>query len=186
MERENDVQLIRRILSGDTAAFSTLVRKHQSSVHTFVCRKIGDFHYAEEITQDTFLIVHYKLATLKDPHRFSGWLYRIAARQCLLWQRKKRVQTESLENANVRLIEKITYSEYIAEEQAKAATEVQRDIVERLLAQLPKGERTVVTLHYFQEMTCKEISLFLGVSVGTVKSSLHRARCRLMRAQPTL
>ena len=59
--------------------------------------------------------------------------------------------------ANIKLIEKITYSQYIAEEQAKAATEVQRDIVERLLTQLPKGERTVVTLHYFQEMTCKEI-----------------------------
>ena len=186
MERENDVQLIHRILSGDAAAFSTLVRKHQSSVHTFVCRKIGDFHYAEEITQDTFLIVHYKLATLKDPHRFEGWLYRIAARQCTLWQRKKRIQTQSLEDTTIRLIEKATYSQYIAEEQARAATEVQRDIVEKLLAQLPKNERTVVTLHYFQEMTCKEISLFLGVSIGTVKSALHRARGRLMRAQPTV
>ena len=185
MDKKNDVQLIRRILSGDAAAFSTLVRKHQSGVHTFVCRKIGDFHYAEEITQDTFLIVHYKLSTLKDPHRFAGWLYRIAARQCLLWQRKKRVQTESLEDMNIRRIEKITYSQYIADEQAKAATEIQRDIVEKLLAQLPKGERTIVTLHYFQDMTCKEISGFLGVSVGTVKSSLHRARGRLMRAQPT-
>ena len=186
MKTKNDVQLIRRILSGDGVAFSSLVQKHQSSIHIFVYRKIGDFHYAEEITQDTFLIVHYKLATLKDPHRFTGWLYRIAARQCVLWQRKKRIETQSLEDTNIRLIEKITYSQYIAEEQAKTATEVQRDIVEKLLVQLPKGERTVVTLHYFQEMTCKEISRSLGVSVGTVKSLLHRARGRLMRAQSTI
>ena len=52
---ESDVQLIRRILSGDDEAFSTLVQKHQKSVHALVWRKIGDFHIAEEITQDTFL-----------------------------------------------------------------------------------------------------------------------------------
>ena len=55
---ENDVQLIRRILSGDDEAFSVLVRKHQKSVHALVWRKIGDFHIAEEITQDTFLRVY--------------------------------------------------------------------------------------------------------------------------------
>ena len=55
MERENDVQLIRRILSGNDEAFSVLVRKHQKSIHALAWRKVGDFHIAEEITQDTFL-----------------------------------------------------------------------------------------------------------------------------------
>ena len=60
MEREDDVQLIQRILSGDDVAFSILVEKYQKSVHALVWRKIGDFHYAEEITQDTFLQVYKK------------------------------------------------------------------------------------------------------------------------------
>ena len=55
MEREDDVQLIHEILSGDEAAFSRLIQKYQRSVHALAWRKIGDFHYAEEITQDTFL-----------------------------------------------------------------------------------------------------------------------------------
>ena len=102
MGQVDDVQLIHRILSGDDTAFGILVKKHQKSVHALVWKKIGDFHIAEEITQDTFLIVHHKLAMLKDPHCFEGWLYKIAARQCLLFQRKKRIQTQSFESTSIK------------------------------------------------------------------------------------
>lgn len=55
MKRENDVQLIQDTLSGDDTAFNILVQKYQKSVHALVWRKIGDFHHAEEVTQDAFL-----------------------------------------------------------------------------------------------------------------------------------
>ena len=80
----------------------------------------------------------------------------------------------------------MTYSQYIIEEQAEAATEARRNIAQRLLARLRESERTVVTLHYFGEMTCEEISRFLGVSASTVKSRLRRARHRLKRAEPMI
>ena len=184
--KNDDVQLIQHSLAGDQNAFANLVKKYQKSVHALAWRKVGDFHIAEEITQDTFLQVYKKLATLKDPHRFEGWLYRIASRQCHAWLRKKRMQTQSLEETDTELIEQTTYSEYIAEEQAKAATEAQRSIVHKLLARLQESERTVVTLHYFGEMTCEEISRFLGVSASTVKSRLRRARFRLKKAEPMI
>ena len=184
--KNNDVELIQQSLAGDQSAFAQLVKKHQQSVHALAWRKVGDFHIAEEVTQDTFLQVYKKLGTLKDPHRFEGWLYRIASRQCHAWLRKKRMQTQSLEETDIDLIEKTTYSQYIAEEQAKAATEAQRNIVHKLLARLRESERTVVTLHYFGEMTCEEISRFLGVSASTVKSRLRRARLRLKKAEPMI
>ena len=184
--KDNDVELIQQSLAGDQSAFTQLVKKYQRSVHALAWRKIGDFHIAEEVTQDTFLQVYKKLGTLKDPHRFEGWLYRIASRQCHAWLRKKRMQTQSLEETDPDLIEKTTYSQYIAEEQAKAATDAQRNIVHKLLARLRESERTVVTLHYFGEMTCEEISRFLGVSASTVKSRLRRARLRLKKAEPMI
>ena len=184
--KNDDARLIQRTLAGDENAFAALVKNYQKPVHALAWRKVGDFHVAEEITQDTFLLVYKKLATLKDPHRFEGWLYRIAARQCYAWLRKKRTQTQSLEETDSDLIDQMTYSEYIAEEQAKAATEAQRNIVHKLLARLQESERTVVTLHYFGEMTCEEISRFLGVSASTVKSRLRRARFRLRKAEPMI
>ena len=184
--KNDDVELIQRSLAGDENAFAKLVKKYQKQVHALAWRKVGDFHVAEEITQDTFLQVYKKLATLKDLNRFAGWLYRIAARQCHAWLRKKRMQTQPLEDTDIDLIEGVTYSQYIAEEQEKAATEVQRGIVQKLLARLQESERTVVTLHYFGEMTCEEISKFLGVSASTVKSRLRRARLRLKKAEPMI
>jgi DNA-directed RNA polymerase specialized sigma24 family protein len=65
---DNNVRLIRRILSGDEEAFRILVQKYQKSVHALVWRKVGDFHIAEEITQDTFIQVYKKLVTLEDPN----------------------------------------------------------------------------------------------------------------------
>ena len=184
--KNDDIELIQSSLIGDENAFAKLVRKYQKQVHALAWRKVGDFHVAEEITQDTFLRVYKKLSTLKDPGRFAGWLYRIAARQCQAWLRKKRIQTQALEDTDLELIEGGTYSQYIATEQEKAATEAQRDIVQRLLARLRESERTVVTLHYFGEMTTEEISRFLGVSASTVKSRLRRARLRLKKAEPMI
>ena len=179
MEKVDDVRLIERILSGDDTTFGILVKKYEKRVHALAWREIRDFHDAEEITQDTFLIAYRKLSTLKDPRCFSGWVYRIAARQCFLFQRKRRVQIQPLEGRHLRHIEKMAYSQYIAEEQAKAATETQRDSVQRLLSRLPEKERTVVRLHYYQGMPCKDVSRFLGVPENTIKSHLYRARQRL-------
>ena len=80
--KNNDAQLIQRVLKGDDTAFSALVKKYQRSVHALAWRKIGDFHIAEDITQDTFLQAYQRLSTLKEPQRFASWLYVIAANYC--------------------------------------------------------------------------------------------------------
>ena len=184
--KSNDVELIHQILSGDDTAFVSLVKKYQKQVHALAWRKIGDFHIAEEITQDTFLKVYQKLSTLKDPNQFSGWLYVIATRQCLSWLRKKRIKTETLEDADTEWIDEEAYSRYVVEEHAKVTTETQREVVKKLLAKLKESERTVMTLHYFGEMTVEEISRFLGVSTSAIKLRLHRARQRLKKEEPMI
>ncbi len=184
--KNKDIELINRILDGDESAFSTLVEKYQKQVHALAWRKIGDFHIAEEITQDTFLKAYQKLSTLKKPHRFAGWLYVIATRCCQAWIRKKRIQTESLEEIDSDELEPEAYSRYVAEEKAKVTVEAQRQVVNKLLATLPESERTVITLHYFGEMTCEEMSEFLGVSANTIKSRLRRARNRMKKEEPMI
>ena len=178
MEKD-DVELIQRVLSGDETAFSILVKKYQKGVHALAWRKIGDFHIAEEVTQDTFLQAHKKLASLKDPRLFSGWLYVIADRLCRVWFRKRKLNMQSLESTSETALEKTDYANYVLEKREAAAVEHQRQIVQKLMAQLPESERTVMVLYYLGEMDCKEISKFLGVSPNTIKSRLRRARERL-------
>ena len=185
MEKD-DVQLIRSILSGDDEAFSTLVEKYQKRVHALAWRKIGDFHYAQEITQDTFLQVYKKLPTLKNPNQFAGWLYVIANRLCLNWMRKKKPAMQSLEGTSAEETERFSYIHYVSEQHETEASEHRCEIVKKLLARLPESERTVMTLYYLGEMPAKEIGKFLGVSVKTVHSRLHRARKRLQEKEELL
>ena len=176
---KNDAQLIHEILSGNDAAFSILVDKYKRSIHALAWRKVGDFHYAEEIAQDTFLQAYKKLATLRNPHQFAGWLYVIANRLCLNWIRKQKPAMQSLEDTSVKEIDNATYERYVSEQRETEATESRHEIIKKLLEKLPESERTVVTLYYLGEMTAKEIGKFLGVSVKTINSRLHRARNRL-------
>ena len=179
--KNEDVGLIHNILAGDETAFVTLVKKYQKQVHALAWRKTGDFHIAEEITQDTFLKVYQKLSTLKNPNQFSGWLYVIATNQCRAWLRKKRIETESIEDTE--WIDDTAYSRYVAEERANDTVETQREVVKKLLAKLKESERTVMTLYYLGEMTTEEISRFLGVSTSAIKLRLHRARQRLQKEE---
>ena len=183
---EDDVQLIHRILSGDAEAFTTLVHKHQKSVHTLAWRKIGDFHYAEEVTQDVFLQVYKKLPTLKDPQQFSGWLYVITDRCCIRWFRKNKSAIQLLETIPMENTDRSSYSRYVSESQAAEAKEHRYEVVKKLLAKLPESECTVITLYYLGEMTTREISKFLGVSVNTITSRLQRARKRLQQEEASL
>ncbi len=181
--KTNDIDLIRRVLDGDQRAFTALVNKYQKSVHALVWRKIGDFHIAEELTQDVFLKVYKRLSTLKRPEFFPGWLYVIATRACTSWLRKKQLQTQSLEAMSIVELEEICYAQYEADRGEESAIEHQREFVKRLLQKLPESERTVVTLYYLAEMKSEEISRFLGVSSNTVRSRLRRARERLKKEE---
>ena len=188
MEREDDVQLIHAVLSGDDSAFDILVEKYQKSVHALAWRKIGDFHYAEEITQDTFLRAYQNLSTLKHPSHFLGWLSVIANRLCLNWLRKQKPekQMQSLEDTPMEEIEKSDYAGYVLEQRETEATEHRFEIVKKLLGKLPESERTAMVLYYLGEMTTKEIGKFLGVSVETIRTRLYRARKRLQEEEELL
>ena len=181
--KTNDVDLIQRVLDGDQDAFTALVNKYQKSVHALVWRKIGDFHIAEELTQDVFLKAYKRLSTLKRPEQFPGWLYVIATRHCFSWFRKKQVPIRSLDAMSMDELEEVCYAQYEADRGETAVIEQRSELVKRLLKKLPESERTVVTLFYLAEMSGEEISQFLGVSPNTVRSRLHRARQRLEKEE---
>ena len=179
--KNDDFELIQRILAGDDATFASLITKYQKRVHAHAWRKTGDFQIAEDIVQETFLQVYQKLETLEDPTQFTRWIYTIVDRLCIAWFRKNRIQTEPLQEIHISEIETDAYSRHIAAEYAKTTTEIQRDLVKRLLTKLKESDREVITLHYFEEMTSSEIGTHLGVPENTIKSRLHRARQRLKK-----
>ncbi len=184
--KNEDVDLIHRILAGDEAAFTALVERHRKWVHSLAWREIGDFHAAQEITQDTFIQAFKSLPTLTDHRRFLGWLHVIAKRQCIEWLRRKPMTMQSLDAMPRTELETVFYTQYLENEQTQASRDGLREVVERLLQKLPETERSVMVLHYFNGLTCEEVGERLDVSLNTVKSRLYRARKRLEQEESML
>ena len=177
--QSNDVTLIQQILDGDQNAFTALVKRYQKQIHAFAWRKLGDFHLAEEITQDTFLKVYQQLWTLRDPNRFGAWLHTIVRNCCLAYLRKTQQPIESLDTMPEAEMERVSYNQYLEEQREGVANETRDEVVKHLLNKLSENEQTVITLHYLGDMRCEEIGKFLDVPLNTIKSRLHRARKRL-------
>ena len=168
---QSDSELIKRTLEGDENAFGFLVDKYKGAVHALAYRKIGDFHIAEDITQDTFLKAYQKLSTLKHYAHFPGWLYVIAARCCISWFRENQYPTQSLDQVDIAQIEVLAQTKYANDRLCKEVRDA--------LDSLPEGDQTVLTLHYLGGMTYEEISSFIGTSTSAIKNRLYRARHHL-------
>ena len=181
--RYDDADLIQRTLEGDQQAFTDLVEKYQKQIHALAWQKIGDFHIAQEITQDTFLTAYHKLKTLTHHNQFAGWLYVITNNKCKNWHREKRLAFQSLEQTDPVELEEMYYSKYMTQQREKATNRKRRSMVQKLLSKLQESDRTIVNLYYIAEMTCEDIGKFLGVSPNTVRSRLHRARNRLKKEE---
>ena len=148
--KNEDVGLIQRILSGDDSAFTALVDRHREWIHSLAWREIGDFHAAQEITQDTFIQAFKSLPTLRDHNRFLGWLYVIAKRQCIEWLRRKPATMQSLDAMSKIELEQLFYTRHLEKEQAQASTGELRDVVERLLRKLPENRTFCDGIALFQ------------------------------------
>ena len=179
----NDADLIQQTLEGNQQAFAALVEKYQKQIHALAWQKIGDFHIAQEITQDAFLTAYQKLATLTHHSQFSGWIYAITSNKCKNWHRKKRLAVQSLERTDPIELEEVYYSEYMTQQREEAANKKRRVIVQKLLSKLQESDRTIVNLYYIAEMTCEDIGKFLGISPNTVRSRLYRARNHLKKEE---
>ena len=178
--RTEDGDIIHKCLTGDTAAFGLLVDKYKASVYALAYAKLGNFHDAQDITQEVFLKAYQKLRTLKHWDKFLSWLYAITSNMCKDFLRAKAKRPDA---------------EYIADqdtarlEQRSLASHHQNEVYQSLhetLAMLPEIHRQVLTLHYLGGMSCREIGQFLGVSPHAIAMRLNRARSKLKKEMLTL
>jgi len=175
MSLQSDQYYIDKVLQGDTQAFSVLVDRYKHMVYTLAVRMVGKKEEAEEIAQDTFLKVYRSLSGFKGDSKFSTWIYKIAYNRSLDYIKKlKRIPETGL-------IEE--YAEHNRENTAHSMHQLELDdrknIIKRAMKELPSDYAVILTLHYFEELSLKEISKVMEASPDTLKVKLYRARKRL-------
>jgi RNA polymerase sigma factor (sigma-70 family) len=173
-QRSDDHVLAIRAAQGDTRAFEALYRAHVDCVYGLCYRLCsGDQAKAEQYAQDAFVRAWERIASFRGDSQFSTWLHRLTVNVVL---------------GDNRLLRRwVTFEDAINEDEpGEALSEHPQQRVgdrmdlERALARLPAGARTVLMLYDVQGYQHDEIAELTGIAVGTSKAQLHRAR-KLMK-----
>jgi len=161
-------------VAAEPGTFEDLYRQQASRIYTLACRMAGSPEDGEDLLQEIFLQAYRKLGSFKGESAIGTWLYRLAVNHCLDVLRSRQAKmtrvTESLDE------------EGAAEPAATSPTvptAVSRLDLERAIARLPAGCRTAFVLHDVEGFEHNEIAKLLGVSEGTSKSQVHKARMKL-------
>jgi RNA polymerase sigma-70 factor, ECF subfamily len=170
--RNADLELAGKIRSGDGAAFEQLYQQHATRLYNLAYRMAGTANDAEDLLQDIFLLAYRKVGSFRGESSLGTWLYRLAMNHCLdvLRSRQSRMgqQTDSLD-------------EDAAPVPAAAPVlgAVSRIDLERAIGRLPHACRAAFLLHDVEGFGHHEVGAILGISEGTSKSQVHKARLRI-------
>ncbi|MBX3321720.1 MAG: sigma-70 family RNA polymerase sigma factor [Phycisphaeraceae bacterium] len=151
----------------DPAAFGELYREHYVAIAQYIVRRVGDVHLAEDLAAETFIDAWRGMLRYRNEGiAFRHWLLRIATNRVNRWARRKRREHVVA---------------CVPEVVVEAGTGAGREVVEVLLT-LRSEHQAVLCLHHVEGLSVESVALVLGVSVGTVKSRLHRARRAMRKA----
>jgi RNA polymerase sigma factor (sigma-70 family) len=171
-QADDESVLVARARDGDSRAFERLYRRHCDKVFGLCVRLCqGDRAKAEQATQDAFVRAWEKLDSFRGDAQFGTWLHRITV-NVVLGEHRLLQRWTTFEDA-----EELGPREELAVQAVDAG--LSQDL-ERALARLPKGARTVLWLHDVEGYLHEEIATLTGIAVGTSKAQLHRAR-KLMK-----
>jgi RNA polymerase sigma-70 factor (ECF subfamily) len=170
---EQSEQLVDEILvmdcqSGSSEALDMLVSRWQKRLWRYACRLTGSSEAAWEVTQESWLGIIRGIRRLNDPARFRAWAYRIVTNKSRDWIRK-RSKPVSVDGPVEGL-----------RQDGSSANETSADL-ETIRGRLSARNRTVLTLHYLEEIGLGEIARILRVPKGTVKSRLYTARAEFKK-----
>jgi len=170
-----DREVVRDVRGGNREAYAHLVQKYQGRLFGLVFLMVRQQAGAEEVTQDAIVRAYTRLHQYDDSHPFYPWLATIAVRLAQNWLRRH-VRTERREGVPLEATQEPAAT---ATALASLITDERSRRLWRTVAALPSGERTALILYYREEMAVRDIARALGVTTGTIKTLLFRARRHL-------
>jgi len=175
-------EIIRFTEENDVAAFERLILRHQDRIYNFCCRYLGNDADASDCTQEVFIRLYQNLHLFRFESKFSTWLYRITLNTCknMTGSKTYRVQ-QSAQNINN---DKLAHSQYsIANSQPNPEEILQgqelSNILQNAIDRLKGKQKTVLILRDLDGHSYEEIAIITGLKLGTVRSTLNRARLKV-------
>lgn len=169
-----DIDLCRLATAGNLVAFEMIYQRYHRRTYTLALRMTGSQTEAEDLTQEVFIQLFRKVGSFRGDSAFSTWLHRMTVNQVLMHFRRRSVKNER------------TSEDGEMPEQTVRGTAnpnkmqvIDRIALKNAIAELPNGYRNVFVLHDVEGFEHEEVARIMGISVGTSKSQLHKARLKL-------
>jgi RNA polymerase sigma-70 factor (ECF subfamily) len=159
--------------------FDRAYQMYSKRVYAKCFHMVGNEAEAEELTQEVFLQLFRKIDSFRGESAFATWLYRVAVNVVLMHLRRKSLITVSLEQVTESKEGIFTLHQVLGARDRALTTAIDRLNLERAFSQMPAGYRQVFLMHYVEGYGHREIARILGLSIGTSKSQLYKARVRL-------
>jgi RNA polymerase sigma-70 factor (ECF subfamily) len=159
--------------------FERAYQMYSRRVYAKCLHMVGNQAEAEDLTQEVFLQLFRKMDSFRGESAFATWLYRVAVNVVLMHLRRKSVVTTSLEEVTELNEGIFSLQQVLGAPDRALATAIDRLNLECAVSQMPAGYRQVFLLHYVEGYGHREIARILGLSIGTSKSQLFKARVRL-------
>jgi RNA polymerase sigma-70 factor (ECF subfamily) len=172
---DSALRLIQAMAAGNTQALNALYERFGSAILSFLVARLGDQQLAEEVLQDVMLAAWENAATFRGESKVFTWLLVIARNRAMNAQRHHVLPSVSLDDE----FESGTTDSGLFEVVARKATSA---AVRAALRTLPPAQRELLVLVFYHQLSGPEIARVLGITIGTVKSRLHRAKEALRRA----
>ena len=169
-----DFQLTKLSAAGNIAAFELLYTRYHRRTYSLCLRMTNNQTEAEDLTQEVFIQLFRKAGSFRGDSAFSTWLHRLTVNQVLMHFRRRSVKNEKT-SQDGEMPEQIVPG---TENQSKMPV-IDRIALTRAIGELPPGYKSVFTLHDIEGYEHEEVARILGISVGTSKSQLHKARLKL-------
>ena len=176
-----DADILAKAQAGDHAAFAQLYSLHKRRVYSLCLRMLGNVAEAEDLTQESFLQLHRKIATFRGDSAFSTWLHRLTINVVLMHLRRKGLNLISLDEALDPSPEYGPARSFGAPD-LRLTGSIDRMTLEKAVESLPAGYRLIFVLHDIVGYEHNEIATLLDCSIGNSKSQLHKARMKLREA----
>jgi RNA polymerase sigma-70 factor (ECF subfamily) len=169
-----DLELCRKAGAGSLAAFEMIYQRYHRRTYSLCLRMTNSQTEAEDLTQEVFIQLFRKIGSFRGDSAFSTWLHRLTVNQVLMHFRRRSVKNEK------------TSEDGEVPEQTVHGTAnpnkmpvIDRIALKNAIAQLPNGYRNVFVLHDVEGYEHEEVAKMMGISIGTSKSQLHKARLKL-------
>jgi len=187
LEGLSDADLVVKILAGDEAAFTLLMRRHNQALYRTARSILKDDAEAEDAVQEAYLLAYKAMPGFRGDAKLSTWLVKIVVNECIARARKRTRRAEVIHldgetHAHIEAAEG-HMNEATPEEPERAALQAEaRRLLEAKIDKLPDAFRTVFVLRALEEMTVEETASSLGIAEATVRTRYFRARSLLREA----